>query len=389
MERCAEQVDIIRGSFYAKKLNQHKVSGRELSEKPIAPDELVTAAVEIGELLERKAIRGEGGSASWVGLIYKPSLAAFRYLPLAEDLFEGQAGVGLFLAALAKVTGSEAFRELAGGAMLPLRRFIRFALDDTGWKKANDGKIESALLIYPLVRTGELLNDLSLITLASDAASLVTSELLDRIPDLGLPNGITAIMLGLLALKKVANDDGILKRAILCGDYLLQRKEQPAIGRDLAFRRLCEMTSDARFGEPVERTSLKRWLPGMLGVGLDLLWDRAPCEADSMSEWLEASLQQQCGNELMQLDSVAEGNLGLVELTLEAAERLSRPNLLSLGMRLATKTAVLAKNNGGYRIYSGIPQSAPCFGYLRGVAGIGYTLLRACTPELRSILQWN
>jgi hypothetical protein len=255
-----------------------------------------------------------------------------------------------------------------------MRRCVRFALDETGWKKVNDGKMESASLIYSLVRTGELLGDSSLIELARDAANLVTTDLLERTKYPGLPDGTIAILFGLLALNKYTNDDSILERAALCGDHLLQQIEQPAAGRDHALNRLYDITNLPRFKRAVGLPRPATSSPGLLDFGLALLSSEE--SGDFACEWLKTSLSQLCESELMPHDSVAEGNFGFLELAVEAGSRFSRPDLLDAGICLAGQAVARAKNIGGYQICGGIPVSAPCFGYLHGMAGIGYTLLR-------------
>jgi type 2 lantibiotic biosynthesis protein LanM len=391
LERCADQCAVIRGSFYAKTLNcatPKSSAPAENSGQTNGCGTLLDAAIDIGERILRDAIRGEDGSASWVGITFSPRIAAFRYLPFSHDLLEGQAGIAIFLAALSKATNAATFHDLSCGATLPLRRFVLRALDDTGWKKLRDGKMEAALLIYPLVRLADFLNDSSLIGLACDAATLVTQDLLERDLDLGISAGTAGVLLGLLALEDVVGDGSMLDRAIRCGDHLL-RSSASISGKRHALRRLFAASKEARFREsaPLHAAS-ETWLPGLLGPGLSYLSGKHLQSEASAGESFELEMIQRLSG-LRPLDSLIDGNFAVIELALEAGAQLDRPDWSRAARRLAIDTVSRAREKGGYQIYNEVPPSAACLGFIRGVAGAGYTLLRAHAPGLPSIVQWN
>ncbi|PYS00234.1 MAG: hypothetical protein DMG16_15950, partial [Acidobacteria bacterium] len=78
-------------------------------------------AGRLGELLASAAIRA-GESAAWIGPA--PVDHEHRNVRVAgPDLYSGAAGIALFLAALAHITGEARFRELAFGALYPARDF--------------------------------------------------------------------------------------------------------------------------------------------------------------------------------------------------------------------------------------------------------------------------
>lgn len=57
---------------------------------------------------------------AWIAPQYLIQAERYQLQPMGYDLFSGTCGVGLFLAAVEKVTGSADYRELAQGAVQPL-----------------------------------------------------------------------------------------------------------------------------------------------------------------------------------------------------------------------------------------------------------------------------
>ena len=80
-------------------------------------------------LLEESAIRDRGGAA-WIGASPLPDGNRSQLGVVGSDLYSGRAGVALFLAALYRVTGAAASRDLSIEALRPLRHgsTIRSAL---------------------------------------------------------------------------------------------------------------------------------------------------------------------------------------------------------------------------------------------------------------------
>lgn len=79
--------------------------------------EFLDAAAAIGRRIADDAI-WDGGCCSWVGISMDPKDPwQAEYLALAANVYDGTAGVGLFLAELAAVTGDAAARRTAVGAL--------------------------------------------------------------------------------------------------------------------------------------------------------------------------------------------------------------------------------------------------------------------------------
>ena len=85
----------------------------------------IAAAAAIADQIRAAAILGADGGATWFSLSFDPASERTNVLPMSDDLYDGRAGVALFLAAMEHVTGGPEYRDLALAAMLPLARRCR------------------------------------------------------------------------------------------------------------------------------------------------------------------------------------------------------------------------------------------------------------------------
>ena len=81
------------------------------------------------------------------------------------------------------------------------------------------------------------------------------------------------------------------------------------------------------------------------------------------------------------LDHLCCGHAGRAELLLEAAHRLDRPDLLALGRERISWMARRAADRESYALPLEIPENHAEASLFLGLAGIGYTLLRAADPN--------
>jgi lantibiotic biosynthesis protein len=80
-------------------------------------DAFLAAAVSIGDRIAAEAIWCDG-QCSWMGAVAEPEQRGrSEYHALGPSLYDGTAGVGLFLAQLALVTGGALYRRTAAGAL--------------------------------------------------------------------------------------------------------------------------------------------------------------------------------------------------------------------------------------------------------------------------------
>ena len=89
----------------------------------------------------------------------------------------------------------------------------------------------------------------------------------------------------------------------------------------------------------------------------------------------------------MSTDTLCCGTLGSVEFLWEAADTLGRDDLRLLGTRQLLTVVQAARAADDYRWSSGTGRFN--LGLFRGLAGIGYTMMRGAHPSLPNVLVWE
>ena len=159
-----------------------------------------------------------GGSCCWMGPVAGASLSSrAEYHALGPSLYGGTAGVGLFLAHVASVTGDESFRGVAVGALrhaasraatLPVPRRDGFHAGALGiaWAAATAARLLEEEELHARARTL--------------AARPLPPSGPDRIPD--LVSGMAGSILGLLALAEELDDPRLAENARATGEILIR-----------------------------------------------------------------------------------------------------------------------------------------------------------------------
>jgi lantibiotic modifying enzyme len=171
------------------------------------------AAASIGRQLVADAI-WQDGRCNWVGARHdtaRPWTAEYR--PLEPNIYDGTAGVGLFLAHLYSVTGDRDARMTAAGALTQsLARVPAMAPGRRdGFHAGSPG------IAWAAARGAALLDEERLLAGAAVAARVPRPASPDRRPDVN--PGLAGTALGLLAL----DDDGLLGEAVRAGELLLNQ----------------------------------------------------------------------------------------------------------------------------------------------------------------------
>ncbi len=86
-------------------------------------------------------------------------------------------------------------------------------------------------------------------------------------------------------------------------------------------------------------------------------------------------------------DTLCCGTLGSIEFLAEAGDVLGRPDLGDRATRHLQAVLRTARVTGEYRFSSGTGRFN--LGLFRGIAGIGYTMLRRVDPSLPNVLIWE
>ena len=440
----AQQLEIIKSSFYARVVRNTKATKQhiDLTEIKLLPKaELLQEATRIAKEIQNRAIWGDDGSVKWVSFAYIPNAERFQLMPLPEDLYNGNAGIALFLTALDYVQETREFRDLVFGSLQSIRKILQTADFEAKRRFVRQGiGVGTGLgsLIYALVKISAFWQETALLEDALGIANLITPELIAADGQFDTLGGTAGAILGLLALYKATKNPEVLQKAVICGQHLLANQisingapkawkilgqkqytglSHGAAGIAYALLQLYEVTAEkaylaaAKEGIAYERSVFSpnaanwpdfrtfaqqngqpgfmvSWCHGATGIGLARLGGLSIFSSDEIEQDVEVALQTTQKYSLQDVDCVCCGNFGRIEMLLVAAEKLSRPELRLNAEKKAAWAVFRAQQIGGYQ-FPNLPNCVFSPSFFQGTAGIGYELLRLAAPgTLPSVLLW-
>lgn len=409
----------------------------------LTSEQLLQQAQEIATEIQERAISGADGSVTWISLGYVPRVERFQLQPLGDSLYDGNCGIGLFLAALDRVTGSTQFRDLALGCLQSLRKVLQTSDAEFAQRSARDIGIGGATglgsIIYSLVRISQFLQLPALIEDAQRAANLMTPEAIAADRKFDVIEGAAGAILGLLALYQETASPRVKEQAIACGQHLLEHSccvnsirtwktfgtkpltgfSHGAAGIAYSLLRLYAVTQDSAYldaaceaiayersvfspsaanwpdlrsfaAQSDQPVFLSSWCHGASGIGLGRLGGLSIYQTEEILSDVEVALQTTQKYSLQDVDQLCCGNLGRCEVLLVAAQKLSRPQLLKTAEEEASRVVRRAEQTGMYQLFGNLSNSVFIPNFFQGTAGIGYQLLRLAYPEsLPSVLLWE
>jgi len=401
-----------------------------------APSDLTfrAEAQRAADELARYAIR-RGQAAAWIGLDWLGDAEVFQLVALGTDLYNGTAGLSVFLSAHAAVTEKSASRELAFAGVARVRKQIRSRNAARIARSLGlGGGIGLGSIVYALTIMSKNLRDPGLRDDAHRASELLTDELIAADKRLDVIGGSAGAILSLLRLYRDGQSETVLRRAVKCGEHLLAqgRLGEPGrrrwVGQGLGSRALNGMSHGAA-GFAYALASLSaatgredfaaaaqecvdfenssfspqrgnwpdlrveggeawpcQWCHGAPGIGLGRIgMARLPKMGGAV---LEADVQGAVEGTRAawpsSLDTLCCGTLGSVEFLCEAGDLLGRNDLQELAKRELASVLQYAADKGDYRWNSG--ERRFNLGLFRGIAGVGYTALRQVDPSLPNVL---
>jgi lantibiotic modifying enzyme len=379
-------------------------------------------ALAIAENISHSAIRSDEGEAGWVAQAQEITAHSCQFQPMRRDLYDGTCGVALFLAALQSVAGINKYGELARAALKPV---LRVSTDQMRYWVQGDklgAGLGSPSVIYSLVKISGLLKDESLLDFAFKVASLIDQRQITADGRYDLLGGISGCLVAFRALYQKKKHPWILNTIRTCADHLLaKRMAMPqghlswaasdgrflsgfahgTSGISFALRQAYAILEDERYlraanasgeasngrdGSPPDRSDLS-WCHGETGVLFGELETRSVYHSRSEEAVQHGKLEQIASRPLDLLDFPCCGNMGRVDLLLEAGRRLSQPKFHDQASSLADRILTRVNHHARWGLGSRDSFHSPSFH--QGMAGIGYTLLRLEQPNLPAILCWE
>ncbi len=417
------------------------------AKKSVAPanDIFVTEADRIAREISSHAIR-RGSSAAWIGLDWLGDSEVSQLVPLGLDLYNGVAGIAVFLAAHAARARCESSADLALAAISHLRKTMR---------SRNAARVARSLglggatglgsIVYALTLMWKCLDDDDLLADALVAAGLFTDDLIAADKQFDVMAGGAGAILALLRLYRDTQSGEALRRATECGEHLLH---QPRLGPEgrrswvgqgfggralngmshgaagfaYAFASLAAATGREDFANAsaeciafedsnydAEQNNWPRlyaeaepawpcqWCHGAPGIGLariatikqraSRVGPSVKLDADILIMDIRNALKCVERRWPGPVDTLCCGTLGSVEFFHEAGGVLGRDDLRELAARRLLAVRENADLTGEYKLSVG--KSKFNLGLFRGLAGVGYTLLRRVDGSLPNILVWE
>ncbi|MBE7385618.1 MAG: type 2 lantipeptide synthetase LanM family protein [Leptolyngbya sp. SIO1E4] len=460
-EELAFQQQIIRLSLYARyqqepkllagvnpkvaKSAAHRALPIPVSTTPQSAlsQRFLDASINLAEgLCQAAEWDGDRKTPGWLGVCYAHHNQSFFVNAIDVGLYSGVGGIGLFFAALAKVTGNRTWRDLALASTSSLRKVLREESSDELQKLSQLSSMAGAdrlqSLIYSFTRMGDLLQDTSFVEAAYRIASLITPDSITKDPQFDLVGGTAGTLVHLLTLLPYLAGEQrqhVLNTAIACGEHLLAHQTRPqngsrawetwreqrltgysqgAAGIADALLRLFEVTQDERFRMAAieaiayeqtqfsearqnwldlrssDNTCQVNWAHGAPGIALGRLNGLPQMDTPDIRQQIDTALQTTQNALVWGTDSLYWGTLGRVEVLLQAAQVLQRPELLQPAYAAAEQVLDRANREGTFTLFQNFPSDVTYPGFFYGRAGIGYELLRLAYPDqLPSVLSFQ
>jgi type 2 lantibiotic biosynthesis protein LanM len=390
-------------------------------------DQLLAAADLAGQRLAKIAFRA-GDSAQWLGP-NSPRGTTWSMGPLGAEFFHGLTGIALFLGWLGRLTGDERHTALARQAL----RTATSQLEQAGLERFG-GMAGVGGLGYGLVQLARLWADESLVDLAEKQALASTAHAADDVL-YDFVSGSAGSIVGLAALHELRpsaplreciracasrllatairtdtgigwlsdpirqsrgarlpiagfahGNAGIILALTLAAKILGDEACRDAAGEALAYEQALFDPARgvwAELGDPKLLRAAGKvpdrayWCYGGTGIGLSRLRMRSDLDPGHTG-----SLEVEAALTLLDTQPVSShclchGELGNIELYLQAAEALDRPELREQARTRGLDTAEAIRASG-WRC--GMPLNIQTPGLMFGLAGIGYGMLRLAEP---------
>ena len=390
-------------------------------------ERLLAEARRVGDRLEELALRDEKDT-TWLGLAY--GRQHWALVPLGEDLYGGAPGIILYLAYLGALTGEGRYTDLARAALATLRRGLSHTRTQIKMIGAFQGW---GGIIYLLTHLGWLWDDPALIAEAEEIVKALP-PLIERDEHNDIISGAAGCLASLLCLHSCAPARFTLAAALQCGERLLERARpmeqgvawfirvdaarpptgfsHGASGVAWALLELSALTGEERFrraalaavayersqfsaqtgnwldpGDPqaTARSGAKgahaltlAWCYGAPGIGMARARMLRHDDDDVLREDLEAALKVTLTSGFGRNHSLCHGDLGNLELLLQASDTLSDP---ALCLRAESIAAGILKSIERDGWLCGTPLTVQSPGLMNGLAGVGYGLLRLAAPK--------
>lgn len=393
--------------------------------------DLVAAAKDLARRIWEHRVYTKDGSVTW-----RPLPTPHGPATVDPFLYDGTAGIALFLAALGKVTEEDDHRQQSLQAIAPVRKKLATLVADPERAAKLKGLgiggfVGLGSLIYSFLRIGQLLDDAELIQQSRDVVRLITAERIESDPIRDVLLGSAGALLALTTLhRELAAGDAetLLDTGHRCARRLLSDRSpftaagprawrtlpgfpplggfsHGAAGICTALLRFYQITGDAdllkvaREGLAFERSLYSpehknwrdmrspnelrfetTWCYGAPGIALGRLGTLHILDDQQIREDIAHGIETTRSKPLTDLDHLCCGNLGRAEILLYAHLKLGGRELRDSAEKLARSVLQRAEARAYLSWRFDMTPEAFDPSLFTGASGVGYTLLRLVYP---------
>jgi type 2 lantibiotic biosynthesis protein LanM len=395
----------------------------------IGREQLLNGARDIADRLAATAVLGKQ-DVCWIGLEMLAE-ASWDISPVGMDLYNGIPGIALFLAYAGAILQDDGYTALARrGLAGMLQHFEQFGSDLPGI-----GGFEGwGGTLYTLTNMGVLWDDTAVLSQAGEVVD-VLANFIEQDDVFGVLRGAAGAIGALLTFHDCQPSTKAIDAAIACGDHLLTSAQifeqglgwtppdssspplagfaHGAAGIGWALLALAEATGEERFriaghqafayernlfvqnvgnwpdlrlndpengqAAPDSPRFPVAWCHGAAGIGLSRLSAYSVLPDEELHNEIQTALNttKSCG--FGQTHCLCHGDMGNLELLLEAGRILDDETWWFEAQRLRGR---VLESIDRYGYYCGGSGGVELPGLMLGIAGIGYQMLRLAEPEL-------
>lgn len=427
-ERCLEQVDFIVQSFYALEYSKEGSITREMSAQPLASlhalsdEELLEEALRLGRSLLERGRRDQKGGLRWIGIEFLAAEEQAVLAPLSRNLYGGVLGVALFFAALYKVTRAPLWK---GAAEASLKQFVD-SLDGEGTERLPGalglgGMSGVGSLIYTLGHVATCIDEPKYLEKAHFITTLIHDKHIYGDTFYDVISGCAGLILALVSLHTKVKEGALLGLAQRAGEHLVKSAQNEETGMSwrcegergllgfshgvagiaFALEKLAVATQNEMYFEVADRAldyerahfskkaqnwrdfragagdfSLFAWCHGAPGIGLGRACSPRFSTDPQMQEEVKQALVGTMQSFHHHSHHLCCGTLGNAEILSVIGRKTEEAALIAYAREQVSVVVLQARREGGYCLGSLLPRSVFSPGFMQGLSGIGYALLR-------------
>lgn len=411
----------------------------------LSHEELETEVKLIFEQILQSAIE-KNDSCTWLGFQWVDAVYRVGQLaPLGINLYDGNFGVALFLAAYASVFNDKIARRISMAALKPFLTAMELPNFSAEIRQIGlGGATGIGGQIYGLVTVGDLLEINELKDRALTLIDFISTDVIFSDRKYDIIGGGAGAILGLIKLHRVTKEKRVLAKAEQIAQFLLDSRKKidgyllwpfdetgraltgfshGAAGYAYAFSLLFKETNNRQYHDAMQECLayeesmfstaegnwpdkrnisphsnenkkllfLCQWCHGSGGIGLSrIAIKHYGSEGDNSTDLdISRSIQNIRKNWPHELDHLCCGNTGNTELLLESGLKLGSHEDLYHSKKMLSQIITQARKEKGYQfaLASPVKHNVSLF---TGISGIGYSILRQLeSSKIPNVLIWE